>query len=71
MLAVAIGVFATGGYAAPTAAIAARAGISEPYLYRLFGTKRQLFLACHDGSVGSSRRRRMPTIRPRTECRGC
>src|SRR5947207_11739509 len=26
-------------------AIAARAGISQPYLFRLFGTKRELFIA--------------------------
>ena len=29
-----------------TEAIAARAGISQPYLFRLFGTKKELFLAC-------------------------
>jgi AcrR family transcriptional regulator len=48
LLAAAIGVFAERGYAAPTAVIAQRAGISEAYLYRLFTTKRQLFLACHE-----------------------
>jgi AcrR family transcriptional regulator len=46
VIAAAVGVFAESGYAAPAAAIAARAGISEPYVFRLFGTKRQLFLAC-------------------------
>jgi AcrR family transcriptional regulator len=48
VLEAAIGVFAEHGCAAPTAAVARRAGISEPYLYRLFGAKRQLLLACHD-----------------------
>jgi AcrR family transcriptional regulator len=48
VLAAAIGVFAERGCAAPTTLIARRAGISEPYLYRLFGAKRKLLLACHD-----------------------
>ena len=40
--------FATEGYrGASTEAIARDAGISQPYLFRLFGTKRDLFLACH------------------------
>lgn len=39
--------FAHGGLAgASTEAIARRAGISHAYLFRLFGTKRELFLAC-------------------------
>lgn len=38
--------FAQGGYAGTsTAAIARRAGVSQPYLFQLFGTKQQLFLA--------------------------
>jgi AcrR family transcriptional regulator len=38
--------FARGGYAGTsTEAIAERAGISQPYLFRLFGTKRELFVA--------------------------
>jgi len=38
--------FARGGYAGTsTEAIAARAAISQPYLFRLFGTKRDLFIA--------------------------
>ncbi len=38
--------FATFGlYGASTEAIAARAGISQPYVSRLFGTKKALFLA--------------------------
>ena len=41
--------FARSGYnAASTDTIARDAGISQPYLFRLFGTKRDLFLACHD-----------------------
>ncbi|MBV8563182.1 MAG: TetR/AcrR family transcriptional regulator [Actinobacteria bacterium] len=39
--------FAEKGYAATsTEDIAARAGISQPYLFRLFGTKKALYLAC-------------------------
>ena len=38
--------FAAGGLAGTsTEAIAARAGVSQPYLFRLFGTKKALFLA--------------------------
>jgi AcrR family transcriptional regulator len=35
-----------------TEAIAERAGISQPYLFRLFGTKKALFLACVDSGFG-------------------
>ena len=39
-------VFAEGGYyGASTEAIAEAAGISQPYLFRLFGTKKELFIA--------------------------
>src|ERR687888_1244010 len=39
--------FAEGGYhGTSTEAIAREAGISQPYLFRLFRTKRDLFLAC-------------------------
>jgi AcrR family transcriptional regulator len=39
--------FARAGYhGTSTEAIAAAAGISQPYLFRLFGTKKGLFLAC-------------------------
>lgn len=31
-----------------TERIAARAGVSQPYLFRLFGTKKELFIACVD-----------------------
>ena len=49
VLAAAITEFAKSGYAGTsTEAIAARAGISQPYLFRLFGTKKELFIATHD-----------------------
>jgi AcrR family transcriptional regulator len=39
--------FAIGGlHGTSTEAIARRAGISQPYLFRLFGTKKDLFIAC-------------------------
>lgn len=39
--------FALGGYnGTSTEAIAADAGVSQPYLFRLFATKRDLFIAC-------------------------
>ena len=39
--------FAEGGYhGTSTEAIAREGGISQPYLFRLFRTKRELFLAC-------------------------
>ena len=40
--------FARSGYAGTsTEAIATRAGISQPYLFRLFGTKKELFIATY------------------------
>jgi AcrR family transcriptional regulator len=49
VLAAAIEEFAEHGYhAAKTAAIAARAGISQPYIYALFENKLVLFLAVQD-----------------------
>jgi AcrR family transcriptional regulator len=46
VLAAAISEFARAGYAGTsTESIAARAGISQPYLFRLFGTKKDLFVA--------------------------
>ena len=46
---IAISHFAQHGYnGTSTDQIAREAGISQPYLFRLFGTKRDLFLACHD-----------------------
>jgi AcrR family transcriptional regulator len=49
VLAAAITEFALSGYAGTsTDAIATRAGISQPYLFRLFGTKKDLFVATYD-----------------------
>ncbi len=45
--------FGDGGYhGTSTEAIAREAGISQPYLFRLFRTKRELFLACVDRCFG-------------------
>src|SRR6185436_4062134 len=47
ILEVAVRHFAIGGYnGTSTEDIAREAGISQPYLFRLFRTKRELFLAC-------------------------
>jgi AcrR family transcriptional regulator len=49
VLSAAVTEFAKAGYAGTsTDAIAARAGISQPYLFRLFGTKKDLFIATHN-----------------------
>jgi AcrR family transcriptional regulator len=49
VLAAAMEEFAVSGlHGASADAIAARAGISQPYLFRLFGTKRELFMAVVD-----------------------
>jgi AcrR family transcriptional regulator len=49
ILAIALRQFGEGGYrGTSTEAIAREAGISQPYLFRLFHTKRDLFLACAD-----------------------
>ncbi|WP_285733301.1 TetR/AcrR family transcriptional regulator [Kitasatospora phosalacinea] len=54
---VAVGVFARRGFhAATTTEIAERAGVSQPYLFRLFATKRALFLAAADLSTGDAAR---------------
>jgi AcrR family transcriptional regulator len=46
VLSAAVTEFAKSGYAGTsTDAIASRAGISQPYLFRLFGTKKDLFIA--------------------------
>lgn len=51
ILAVAVEHFAVGGYhGTSTEAIAREAGISQPYLFRLFRTKKELFLACCERS---------------------
>lgn len=48
---IAIRHFAQNGYnGTSTDQVAREAGISQPYLFRLFGTKRELFLACHEVS---------------------
>ena len=45
--------FAVGGYhGTSTEAIAREAGISQPYLFRLFRTKCELFLAANDRACG-------------------
>jgi AcrR family transcriptional regulator len=47
LLEAALSEFAVGGlHGTSTEAIARRAGISHPYLFRLFGTKKALFIAC-------------------------
>jgi len=49
VLAAAVTEFAHSGYAGTsTDAIATRAGISQPYLFRLFGTKKDLFIATYE-----------------------
>jgi AcrR family transcriptional regulator len=49
LLTVAMEHFAEGGYhGTSTEVIARAAGISHPYLFRLFRTKKELFLACDD-----------------------
>jgi AcrR family transcriptional regulator len=48
ILEAAIAEFGAGGLnGTSTENIAARAGISQPYLFRLFGTKKDLFTACY------------------------
>ena len=57
VIAAAISEFAAQGYqAASTAAIARRAGISQPYIYALFPNKQELFIAVHDEVIGRIRR---------------
>jgi AcrR family transcriptional regulator len=49
LLAVAMERFAEGGYNGTSTEVIARdAGISHPYLFRLFRTKKELFLACDE-----------------------
>jgi AcrR family transcriptional regulator len=53
IVAVALRHFAMGGlHGTSTEDIAAEAGLSQPYLFRLFRTKRDLFLACCDACMG-------------------
>ena len=50
--------FAKGGYAATsTDVIAKRVGLSQPYLFQLFGTKRELFIAAVRDCFGRTGRR--------------
>jgi len=50
--------FAAGGYAGTsTGAIARRVGVSQPYLFQLFGTKKELFLAAVHDCFGRTGRR--------------
>jgi AcrR family transcriptional regulator len=56
VLGVAIEHFASGGYhGTSTEAIAKEAGISQPYLFRLFRTKKELFLECNARACGKVR----------------
>jgi AcrR family transcriptional regulator len=58
VLGAAVREFAEQGYhAASTAAIARRAGISQPYIYALFPNKQELFLAAHDDCISRIRLR--------------
>jgi AcrR family transcriptional regulator len=53
ILAVGLEHFAAGGYhGTSTEVIAREAGISQPYLFRLFHTKKALFLACNERACG-------------------
>jgi AcrR family transcriptional regulator len=74
-VAIAIRHFADGGYrGTSTEDIAAEVGVSQPYLFRLFGTKRELFLACcttcnerirtafRDAAAGVPREERLPAL---------
>jgi AcrR family transcriptional regulator len=61
ILTVAMAQFGAGGYhGTSTETIAREAGISHPYLFRLFRTKKELFLACDDRAcekiIGAFRR---------------
>lgn len=49
VLEAAVAAFAEGGYAGTTTdQVATRAGVSQPYVVRMFGTKQALFLAVHE-----------------------
>lgn len=51
ILAAARTVFAEGGYQATTDQVARAAGVSQPYVVRLFGSKRDLFLAVYQDAA--------------------
>jgi len=64
VVAAAIREFADNGYAgASTAAIAKRAGISQPYIYALYPSKQDLFIAVHDHVIGILRARFADAVR--------
>src|SRR3954451_3613839 len=52
ILAAARAVFADKGFAATTDEVARAAGVSQPYVVRLFGSKRELFLAAYRLAAG-------------------
>jgi AcrR family transcriptional regulator len=53
VLAAGLRAFARGGYAGTsTDAVAKEAGVSQPYVVRMFGTKLELFLAVFDHAMG-------------------
>lgn len=57
VLAAAAAAFAEGGYhGTSTEDVAHRAGISQPYIFRLFGSKKELFLAVVDDCLSRTRR---------------
>ena len=57
IVAAAVDEFATGGLVgASTDVIARRAGVSQPYVFQLFGTKKELFLAVVRLCFGRTRR---------------
>jgi AcrR family transcriptional regulator len=56
IIAAALAEFAATGYAGTsTEAIARRSGVSQPYLFQLFGTKRDLFIAAIRHGFGRTR----------------
>ena len=83
MIAAASKEFAARGYAGTsTQAIAERAGVSQPYLFQLFGTKKDLFIAAvhacfartrstFEASAGGRRRASRATRRFLLEAMGC
>jgi AcrR family transcriptional regulator len=55
VISAAIAVFARFGYeGATTSAIAERVGVSQPYLFRLFATKKELFLAAGEQNMDAT-----------------
>jgi AcrR family transcriptional regulator len=55
VISAAVSVFAQSGYeGATTSAIASRVGVSQPYLFRLFPTKKDLFLAASERNMNDT-----------------